>query len=187
MNEIAERISRLMSETNTIAASLDSLARRLEREGDPVPTAAEVVTAVLQHPTRYRLFDPMRGAWIAGGLHQAPGPYGTVLAEHYVTPCPWLVRLDCDDADDAHGDPLVRWSRRTLAYLARSLDPKSPSAVNRWFLLLREHRRLREARNAAGLRLPYSAVPVETRRKVPAHQPSSASSFPRRNPRDAAS
>lgn len=187
MNEIAERIRRLMSETNTIALSLDALARRLGHAGDVEPATAEIVKAILLHPDRYRLLDPMRGAWAASSLRNTPGPYGTVLAEQYITPCPWVVRLDSGDPRYARGDPLVRWSHRTLACLARGLDAKSPSAVNRWFRLLREHGRLREARNAPGLRFPYSAVPVEASRNVPAHHPSSASSSRRRKPKAAAS
>ena len=187
MNEIAERISRVMSETATIAASLDALTRRLGRDGGAEPTAAQVVEAVLHHPGRYRLLDPMRGPWAAGNLHRSPGPYATVLSEQYLTPCPWVVHLETDDRRHARGDPLVRWSHRTLACLAGDLDVKSPSAVNRWFRLLREHRRLRRRRNAAGLWFAYPPAGRGTRRKVPAHQPSSASSSARRKPRGAAS
>ena len=182
MNEMAERISRLMSETSMIAASLDTLLHRLGRDGEAEPTAREVVEAVLHHPDRYRLLDPMRGAWTAGNLHQSPGPYAELLSEQYLTPCPWVVLLETDDRRYMRGDPLVRWNHRTLACLARSLDAKSPSAVNRWFRLLREHRRLRRQRNAAGMRFAYPG----TRRKVPAHQPSSASSSRRRKPKGAA-
>lgn len=187
MDQIAERISRVMSETAMIAASLDTLVRRLGREGETEPAAAEVVEAVLHHPDRYRLLDPMRGAWTASDLHRAPGAYGNALAEQYFTPCPWVVLLDIDDGRYARGDPLARWHHHTLACLAHSLDVKSPSAVNRWFRLFREHRRLRQRRNAAGVRFAYPAGRSGTRRKVPAHQPSSASSSRRRKPKDAAS
>ncbi len=187
MNEMAERIGRVMSETSMIAASLDTLLRRLGRDGEAEPAAREVVEAVLHHPDRYRLLDPMRGAWTAGNLHQSPGPYGEVLAEQYLTPCPWVVLLETDDQRYMRGDPLVRWNHRTLACLARSLDGKSPSAVNRWFRLLREHRRLGERRNAAELRFAYPSAGPGTRRRIPAHQPSSASSSRRRKPKGAAS
>ncbi len=187
MNEIAERINRVMSETGMIAASLDTIMRRLRQEGDTEPAAAQVVEAVLHHPDRYRLLDPMRGAWTAGSLNQSPGSYGPVLSEQYLTPCPWVVLLDIDDHRYPRGDPLVRWNHRTLVCLARSLDVKSPSAVNRWFRLLREHRRLRKRRNAAGLWFAYPSAGSGTRRKVPAHQPSSASSSRRRKPQGAAS
>jgi len=187
LNEIAERINRVMSETGMIAASLDTLMRRLGREGDAEPAAAQVVEAVLHHPDRYRLLDPMRGAWTAGNLHQSPGPYEKVLSEQYLTPCPWVVLLDTNDRRFPHRDPLVRWNHRTLACLARSLDAKSPSAVNRWFRLLREHRRLQRQRNAAGLWFAYPSEGPGTSRKVPAHQPSSASSSRRRKPQGAAS
>ena len=186
MNEMAERISRLMSETSMIAASLDTLLHRLGRDGEAEPAAREVVEAVLHHPDRYRLLDPMRGAWTAGNLHQSPGPYAELLSEQYLTPCPWVVLLETDDRRHMRGDPLVRWNHRTLACLARNLDVKSPSAVNRWFRLLREHRRLRRQRNAAGMRFAYPSADAGTRRKVPAHQPSSASSSRRRKPKGAA-
>lgn len=185
---MAERIGRVMSETSMIAASLDTLLRRLGRDGGPEPAPGEVVEAVLDHPDRYRLLDPMRGAWTAANLHRSPGPYGDVLSRQHLTPCPWVVLLETDDRRYSRGDPLVRWNHRTLACLARSLDVKSPSAINRWFRLLREHRRLREQRDAAGLRFAaYRSDGPRTRRKVPAHQPSSASSSRRRKPKDAAS
>ena len=187
MNEMAERISRVMSETSRVAASLDTVLRRLGRDGEPEPAAREVVETVLHHPDRYRLLDPMRGAWTAGNLHQSPGPYEEVLAEQYLTPCPWVVLLEPDDRRHPRRDPLVRWNHRTLACLARSLDAKSPSAVNRWFRLLKEHRRLRKRRNAARLRFAYPPARSGTMRKVPAHQPSSASSSSRRKPKGAAS
>lgn len=187
MNELAERISRVMSETAMIAASLDTLMRRLGRDGGTEPTAAQVVEVVLRHADRYRLLDPMRGAWTAGDLHQSPGPYGKVLSEQYLTPCPWVVLLDPDDRRYGRADPLVRWNQRTLACLARSLDVKSPTDINRWFRLLREHRSLRKRRNAARLRFAYPSAGRETRRNVPAHQPSSASSSHRRKPSGAAS
>ena len=187
MTEMADRIGRVMSETSMIAASLDTLVHRLGRDGEAEPGTREVVEAVLHHPERYRLLDPMRGAWSAGDLHQSPGPYAEALSEQYLTPCPWVVLLETDDRRYMHGDPLVRWNHRTLACLAHSLDVKSPSAVNRWFRLLREHRRLRDRRNAAGLRFAYPSGDPGTRRKVPAHQPSSASSSRRRKPKGAAS
>lgn len=187
MNEMAERISRLMSETSMIAASLNTLLHMLARDGQAEPAAREVVEAVLHHPDRYRLLDPMRGAWTAGNLHQSPGPYAEVLSGQYLTPCPWVVLLETDDRRYMRGDPLVRWNHRTLAWLARSLDVQSPSAVNRWFRLLREHRRLRRQRNAAGMRFAYPSADQGKRRKVPAHQPSSASSSRRRKPKAAAS
>ena len=153
LNEIAERISRVMSETSTIAASLAEVMRALERDGVPELGAGEVVEAVLQCPDRYRLLNTMRGAWTAGNLCRSPGSYGKVLAEQYITPDPWIVLLDDRDPyRDARGDPLVRSTRQTLVCLARGLDEKSPAAVNRWFRLLREHRRLRERRRAHGLR-----------------------------------
>ncbi len=184
---MAERISRLMSETSMIAASLNTLLHMLARDGEAEPAAREVVEAVLHHPDRYRLLDPMRGAWTAGNLHQSPGRYAEVLSEQYLTPCPWVVLLETDDRRYMRGDPLVRWNHRTLAWLARSLDVRSPSAVNRWFRLLREHRRLRRQRNAAGMRFTYPSADQRTRRKVPAHQPSSASSSRRRKLKGAAS
>lgn len=187
MNEIAERIDRMMSETGMIAASLDTLVRRLGQGGKTEPAAAQVVEAVLQQPDRYRLLDPMRGAWTAGNLHRSPGPYHEVLPEQYLTPCPWVVLLEIEERRYARGDPLVRWTHRTLACLAGSLDARSPSAVNRWFRLLKEHRRLRKRRSAARLQLAYPSPGPGTRRKVPAHQPSSASSSRRRNPKGAAS
>ena len=186
MNEIAERISRLMSETATIAASLDTLMRRLRRDGETELSAAEVVEAVLHDPDRYRLLDPMRGAWTASDLHRSAGPYAGALADQYLTSCPWVVFLDSEDARYAQGDPLVRWNHRTLAWLAHGLDVKSPSAVNRWFRLLREHRRLRKRRNAAGLRFGYAPASAGASPKAPAHQPSSASSSRSRKPKDAA-
>ena len=187
MNQIAERISRVMSETAMIALSLDTLMRRLGHDGAAEPAAAQVVETVLHYPDRYRLLDPMRGAWTAGNLHQSPGSYEKVLSEQYLTTCPWVVLLETDDRRYARGDPLVRWNHRTLACLARSLDAKSPSAVNRWFRLLKEHRRLRKRRNAAGLWFAYPSSGPRTRRKIPAHQPSSASSSRRRKPKGAAS
>ncbi len=187
MHEIAERINRLMSETGTIATSLDTLMRRLGREGAPEPAATRVVEAVLHDPDSFRLLDPMRGAWTAGHLHKLPGAYRQLLSEQCLTPCPWIVLIDTDDRGHAPGDPLVRLNQRTLAWLARSLDVKSPSAVNRWFRLLREHRRLRERRAAEKLRPTYPSAHPATRRNVPAHQPSSASSSRRRKPKGAAS
>ena len=184
---MAERISRVMAETSMIAASLDTLLHRLARYRDAAPTAREVVEAVLHHPERYRLLDPMQGAWTADKLHRSPGPYAKALEEQYLTPCPWVVLLETDDRRYARGDPLVRWNHRSLACLARDLDARSPSAVNRWFRLLREHRRLRQLRNAAELRFAYPSAGPRTRRKVPAHQPSSASSSRRRKPKGAAS
>lgn len=187
MNEIAERISRVMSETATIAASLDTLVRRLRRDGEGEPSAAEVVEAVLHDPDRYRLLDPMRGPWTAGHLHRSQGPYARALSEQYFTACPWVVLLEVEDGRYGRGDPVVRRNHLTLAWLARGLDVKSPTAVNRWFRLLREHRRLRKRRNAAGVRLGYTPARAGASPKVPAHQPSSASSSRSRKPRDAAS
>ena len=153
MNEIAERINRLMSENSTIAASLGEVMRALEQDGVPEPGAGEVVEAVLQCPDQYRLLNTMRGAWTASDLCRSPGLYGQVLSEQYITPDPWIVLLDDREDDrDARGDLLARSTRQTLVCLARRLDEKSPSAVNRWFRLLREHRRMRDRRRAFGLR-----------------------------------
>lgn len=172
-----------MADTSTIAASLEEVIRALERDGGPEPGTDEIVEAVLRYPDQYRLLNTMRGAWTASDLCRSPGLYGQVLSKQYITPDPWIVLLDDRDDDrDARGDPLVRSTRRTLVCLARSLDEKSPSAVNRWFRLLREHRRLRNRRGALGLRLSYTGEPLEASRKVPAHQPSSASSSRSRNP-----
>ena len=164
MNEIAERISRVMLETATFAMSLDALMSRLANDGGAEPTAAEVVEAVLHHPDRYRLLDPMRGAWAAAGLNRSPGRYGKALADQSLTPCPWVVVLDCDDDRHVRGDPLVRASHRAMVCLARGLDAKSPRDVNRWFRLLAEHRRLRD-RRGEGLRFTHASARAKTRRR----------------------
>ena len=188
MNEIAHRISRVMSGTQMVAASLDEVLQGLNADGGSELGAPEVVEAVLRRPDHYRLFNPMRGAWTASRLCRSPGPYGPPLQEQYITPEPWIILLDeTEDGREGGGDPVERWTRRTLVCLGRNLDHKSPAAVNRWLRLLREHRRLRDRRRAVGLRFSYTADPLETRRKVPAHHPSSASSSAGRSPNAAAS
>ena len=177
LNEIAERINRAISEGPVVAASLDEVLRALDTDGAPELGAAEVVEAVLRYPDHYRLLNPMRGAWTASDLCRAPGRYGLPLREQYITPGPWIVVLDGPgNRRDGGPDPLEYWTRRALACLGRTLDDKSPWAVTRWFRLLREHRRLRARRRALGLRFSYGVEPAAVNLKVPAHQPSSASS-----------
>jgi len=136
---------------------LDAVAERVDRTVTP----RRIRTSLAEHPARFRLLDPWQGAWHAsggraGGRAAPTGSRRALPEEEFGRGCPddtdrdrdgelWVVLLPSPDDPPGPGqEPLVTL-RECVRWLARSVDPRSPMSVSRWYALALSERAARRA------------------------------------------
>ena len=167
MQPLVERAAAVMNRMGRSAVPLAELVERLRDNGFSVSEAV-LTRSLSAEPERFRLIEPWRALRAAGQV--GSNPWGGERV--------WVVAPGANASDAAASPrPALARLRGTMAALSWELDVSSSTDVARWFGMMIEVERLREALPTQ--RVGVSAPPVSA--SAPS-APTAASATPRPRP-----
>ena len=167
MQPLVERAASVMNRLGRSAVPLAELVERLRDNGFSVSEAV-LMRSLSAEPERFRLIEPWRALRAAGQV--GSNPWGGERV--------WVVAPGASADDSAASSrPALARLRGTMAALSWELDLSSSTDVARWFGMVIEAERLREA--LPSQRVGVSPLPVSG---SDAPAPTAASATPRPRP-----
>jgi hypothetical protein len=136
MNAIASQAEHTLRNSPHPALTLSELLESVSEIVDRTLSAARLRAILEGHPDRFRILEPWRGPWRS--------PPGTSL-DGKGRPEPWVVAVAEPDHPPDGASPAAINLRESIRWLARGVDPRSPSDVSRWYALALSERSVRQA------------------------------------------
>ena len=133
MHPIAEFVETALKQHPDPALRLRDLVDLLADRFDHTLDAPRLRGILERYPERFRLLDPWRGRWGSGAdaSSRAPDPSVDV----------WVIGVG--DGGPLPGASAAVKLRESVRWLARGVDPRSPTDIGRWYAITLAERALR--------------------------------------------
>jgi hypothetical protein len=118
--------------TLKLSELLESVSETIDRTLD----AGRLRAILERHPERFAILEPWKGPW--------RGTPGTLMAKDGASD-PWVVAVTPPDGQpNGTGSSAIKL-RESVRWLARGVDPRSPTEVSRWYAIAMAERAARAA------------------------------------------
>lgn len=136
MNPIASRAETILRQHPHPALRLSELVELVAEQVDRALDGQRLRAILEEHPERFRILDPWRGPWRT--VWTVPGAQREPREA-------WVVVVTDPAADPAEHRSTTLKLRESVRWLGRGIDPRSPTAVSRWYAIALSERETRRA------------------------------------------
>ena len=134
VNPIASCAEAILRRHAHPALRLSELVELVAEQVDRALDAPRLRAILEEHPERFRILDPWRGPWRS--VWSVPGAQREPREA-------WVVVVTDPAVDPAERDSTVLRLRESVRWLGRGVDPRSPTAVSRWYAIALTERETR--------------------------------------------
>jgi len=135
MDRIATCAEHILRRSPHPALKMSELLESVAEIVDRTLEAGRLRAILEAHPERFRILEPWRGTWT---------PTGALLAREGSGDA-WVVSVADPDGPPDDAGPMAATLRESVRWLARSVDARSRSEVDRWYAMAMAERSARGA------------------------------------------
>jgi len=126
MDPIATCAERMLRRSPHPALKMSELLESVAEVVDRTLDAGRLRAILEAHPERFRILEPWNRAWRT--------PDGAALAREGTVDA-WVVSVTDPDGPPDDAGPMATTLRESVRWLARSVDTRSRSEVDRWYAI----------------------------------------------------